>query len=51
MTRDPSHVMSSLTRRRFLQSSVGGAVGLTAWLQEWPRLSAAPLRKVSLLAR
>jgi peptide/nickel transport system substrate-binding protein len=43
--RDPSHVMSSLTRRRFLQSSVGGAVGLTAWLQGWPRLSAAPASK------
>lgn len=45
MTRDRSHVMSSLTRRRFLQSSVGGAVGLTAWLQGWPRLSAAPAPK------
>jgi peptide/nickel transport system substrate-binding protein len=45
MTRDLSHVVSSLTRRRFLQSSVGGAVGLTAWLQGWPRLSAAPAPK------
>jgi peptide/nickel transport system substrate-binding protein len=45
MRRDLSHGKFSLTRRRFLQSSVGGAMGLTAWLQGWPRLSAAPAAK------
>ena len=45
MPYDPPHVKDSLTRRRFMQSSVGGAVGLTAWLQGWPRLSAAPAAK------
>jgi len=45
MPYDPPHMKDSLTRRRFLQGSVGGAVGLTAWLQGWPRLSAAPAAK------
>jgi peptide/nickel transport system substrate-binding protein len=45
MTDDSPRVMSSLTRRRFLQSSVGGVAGLTAWLQGWPRLLAAPAAK------
>ncbi len=45
MPYDPSRVMSSLTRRRFLQRSVGGVAGLTAWLHGWPRLMAAPATK------
>src|SRR5262245_33764226 len=45
MTQDSPHVKISLTRRRFLQSSAGGIAGLTAWLQEWPRLLAAPAAK------
>ena len=42
---DSSQVKLSLTRRRFLQGSVGGVAGLTAWLQGWPRLLAAPAAK------
>ena len=45
MTQDASQVKLSLTRRRFLQGSVGGVAGLTAWLQGWPRLLAAPASK------
>jgi ABC-type transport system substrate-binding protein len=45
MTQDSPHVKLSLTRRRFLQGSVGGVAGLTAWLQGWPRLLAAPAAK------
>ncbi len=45
MTQDVPHVKLSLTRRRFLQGSVGGVAGLTAWLQGWPRLLAAPAAK------
>src|SRR6267142_1145737 len=45
MTQDASQVKLSLTRRRFLQGTVGGVAGLTAWLQGWPRLLAAPAAK------
>ena len=45
MTQDASQVKLSLTRRRFLQGSVGGVAGLTAWLHGWPRLLAAPAAK------
>src|SRR5918992_3652078 len=45
MTQDSSQVKLSLTRRRFLQGSVGGVAGLTAWIQGWPRLLAAPAAK------
>ena len=45
MTQDSSQVKLSLTRRRFLQGSVGGVAGLTAWLHGWPRLLAAPAAK------
>jgi peptide/nickel transport system substrate-binding protein len=36
---------SSLSRRRFLQGTVGGIAGLAAYLQGWPRLTAAPAKK------
>ena len=39
MTQDSSQVKLSLTRRRFLQGSVGGVAGLTAWLHGWPQAS------------
>ena len=45
MTQDSPNGKLSLTRRRFLQSSAGGVAGLTAWLQGWPRLLAAPAAK------
>jgi peptide/nickel transport system substrate-binding protein len=45
MTQDASQVKLSLSRRRFLQNSAGGVAGLTAWLQAWPRLMAAPAAK------
>ncbi len=45
MTYHLPHVMPPLTRRRFLQGAVGGVAGLTAWLQGWPRLRAAPAAK------
>jgi peptide/nickel transport system substrate-binding protein len=45
MTQDSSQVKLSMTRHRFLQGSVGGVAGLTAWLQGWPRLLAAPAAK------
>ena len=38
-------ITAPLTRRRFLQGAAGGIAGLTAWLQGWPRLTAAPARK------
>jgi peptide/nickel transport system substrate-binding protein len=45
MTQNSTQVKLSLTRRRFLQGSVGGVAGLTAWLHGWPRLLAAPAAK------
>jgi peptide/nickel transport system substrate-binding protein len=41
----PFSVMTSVTRRRFLQGAAGGVVGLTGWLQGRPRLMAAPAPK------
>jgi peptide/nickel transport system substrate-binding protein len=37
--------ITSLNRRRFLQSAAGGAAGLAAWFQGWPRVMAAPAPK------
>src|ERR687895_2454351 len=38
-------MITSLTRRRFLQGAVGGVAGVAAWLQGWPPLLAAPAQK------
>src|SRR2546421_88937 len=35
----------SLTRRRLLQGTLGGAAGLVAWHQGWPRLQSAAAQK------
>jgi peptide/nickel transport system substrate-binding protein len=45
MAHHPFSSTSSLTRRRFLQSTMGGMVGAAAWLQGWPRALAAPAPK------
>jgi peptide/nickel transport system substrate-binding protein len=45
MTHRPPNLMTSATRRRFLQSSMGGVAGLTAWLHGWRPLMAAPAKK------
>ena len=45
MTAHSVTVRNSLTRRRFLQGAAGGIAGFTAWLQGWPRLTAAPAPK------
>jgi peptide/nickel transport system substrate-binding protein len=41
----PSPLLTSLTRRRFLQGTIGGVAGFSAWLQGWPRSTAAPAQK------
>src|ERR671922_68208 len=45
MTCSPSPLLTSLTRRRFLQSTLSGVAGFSAWLQGWPRSMAAPAKK------
>jgi peptide/nickel transport system substrate-binding protein len=45
MTHRPTHLSTYVTRRRFLQSAMGGVAGVSAWLQGWPRLMAAPAQK------
>jgi peptide/nickel transport system substrate-binding protein len=45
MTHRPTHLSTYVTRRRFLQSTMGGVSGVSAWLQGWPRLMAAPAQK------
>ena len=45
MTYHSVGIRTPLTRRRFLRGAAGGIAGLTAWLQGWPRLSAAPAQK------
>src|ERR671934_643399 len=45
MTYSPSPLLTSLTRRRFLQGAIGGVAGFSAWLQGWPRSMAAPAQK------
>ncbi len=41
MTRNPQHLVTSLTRRRLFQSALGGVAGLAAWSQGGLRLRAA----------
>ena len=36
---------TSLTRRRLLQGTLGGAAGLVAWHQGWPHLQSAAAQK------
>lgn len=45
MTNSPSQMLASLTRRRFLQGTISGVAGFSAWLQGWPRSMAAPAKK------
>jgi peptide/nickel transport system substrate-binding protein len=45
VTKHSLSMITSLTRRRFLQGAAGGVAGLTAWLRGWPRLMAAPAPK------
>jgi peptide/nickel transport system substrate-binding protein len=45
VTKDSLNITTPFSRRRFLQGAAAGAAGLTAWLQEWPRLMAAPAPK------
>jgi hypothetical protein len=45
VTEHSINITTSLTRRRFLHGAAGGIAGLTAWLQGWPRLMAAPAQK------
>ena len=48
MTYDPSEVMISLRRRRFLRGTLAGVAGAAAWLQGWtPRMAAAAQRTES----
>ena len=42
----PPPIDSSLTRRRLLQSTLGGAAGLVAWHQGWPRLQSAAAQRL-----
>ena len=44
MLHNRSQVLVQHTRRRFLQSTLGGAAGLIAW-QGWPRLRLALAQK------
>jgi pimeloyl-ACP methyl ester carboxylesterase len=41
MRHNPQHLMTSLTRRRLLQGTLGSVVRLAAWQQGWRRLSTA----------
>jgi peptide/nickel transport system substrate-binding protein len=45
MTWSPSPLLTSLTRRLFLQSALSGVAGFSAWLQGWPPSMAAPAKK------
>ena len=45
MLHQSSLMDTSLTRRRWLQASLGGAAGLIAWYQGWPRLQRAAAQK------
>ena len=45
MAQHTAHGLTSLTRRRFLQSAVTGAVGLCVWHQGWPRQQTALAQK------
>src|SRR4030095_6313053 len=41
MRPNPQQLITSLTRRRLLQGTLGGVAGLTAWPLGWPRLRTA----------
>jgi peptide/nickel transport system substrate-binding protein len=45
VTYDESAVMTSLSRRRFLQGTVAGVAGVAAWLQGWSPRMAAPAQQ------
>jgi peptide/nickel transport system substrate-binding protein len=45
MMHRPTTLITPLSRRRFLQGSMGGMAGLAAWLHGWRPLSAAPAKK------
>src|SRR5918999_6518430 len=45
VVQDSPEGMTSLSRRRFLQGTMGGMAGMTAWLQGWSPLMAAPAQK------
>ena len=45
MLHNPPPMETSLTRRRLLQGTLGGAAGLVAWHQGWPRLQSAAAQK------
>ena len=45
MRHQPQHQITSLTRRRFLQGTLGGVAGLAAWQQGWLRLGTATAQK------
>ena len=45
MAHNPPPMNPSLTRRRLLQGTLGGATGLVAWHQGWPRLQSAAAQK------
>ncbi len=45
MTHNSQHRMTSLTRRRFLQGTLGGVAGLAAWQQGWLRRRTAAAQK------
>src|SRR5262245_11903837 len=47
----PPLMDTSLTRRRVLQGTLGGAAGLVAWHQGWPRLQSAAAQKDTLSGR
>src|SRR5918999_4526122 len=45
VTHDESAVMTSLSRRRFLQGTAAGVAGVAAWLQGWSPRTAAPAQQ------
>jgi peptide/nickel transport system substrate-binding protein len=45
MIHNPQHLITSLTRRRFLQGTLGGVAGLAAWQQGWLQCRTAAAQK------
>src|SRR5687767_11205387 len=45
MPHRPINLITSVSRRRFLQGTVAGIAGLPAWLHGWRPLMAAPAKK------